>query len=114
MNRLNRIIRYAVLVAFIVFALNYVMAEEVASKGDTVTVDYWLTFDGELQQTTDGAKPFSFPLGEDKVIPGFDKTVTGMKVGEEKSVTLSGADAYVNGPLAGKVLEFRIILLAIN
>ncbi|RZD30427.1 MAG: hypothetical protein CXT77_04650 [uncultured DHVE6 group euryarchaeote] len=90
------------------------MAEEVASQGDTVTVDYWLIFDGELQQTTEGDEPFSFPLGEDKVIPGFDKAVTGMKVGEDKSVTFSGAEAYVNGPLAGKVLEFRIILLAIN
>ena len=114
MTRLNRIIRYVVLAAFIVFALNYAMAEDVAVRGDTVTVDYWLTFDNELQQTTEGVEPFSFPLGEDKVIPGFDKAVTGMKVGEEKTVTLSGSDAYVNGLLAGKVLEFRIILLAIN
>jgi len=37
-----------------------------------------------------------------------------MKVGEEKTVSLSGNDAYTAGPLAGKVLNFKVILREIK
>jgi|TARA_Y100000310_G_scaffold68981_1_gene64328 FKBP-type peptidyl-prolyl cis-trans isomerase (trigger factor) len=114
MNRLRKILRYTLVAFIIVFALNYVMADNVASQGNTVAVDYWLTVDGEQIDTSEGRGVFEFTLGAGQVIPGFDKTVTGMKVGEEKSVTLSGNDAYTAGPLAGKVLNFRIILREIK
>jgi peptidylprolyl isomerase len=35
-----------------------------------------------------------FQLGSGQVIPGFDKAVEGMAVGESKSVTIPPADAY--------------------
>jgi FKBP-type peptidyl-prolyl cis-trans isomerase (trigger factor) len=90
------------------------MAKKVASKGDTVAVDYWLTVDGEQIDTSEGRGVFEFTLFAGQVIPGFDKTVDGMKVGEEKSVTLSGSDAYEQGALAGKVLNFKVILREIK
>ena len=114
MNRLNKIIRYTLVIFIIVFALNYVMADKVASKGDLVAVDYWLTVDGEQIDTSEGRGVFEFTLFAGQVIPGFDKTVDGMKVGEEKTVSLSGNDAYTAGPLAGKVLNFKVILREIK
>ena len=114
MNRLRKILRYTLVAFIIVFALNYVMADKVASQGDSVAVDYWLTVDGEQIDTSEGRGVFEFTLGKGDVIPGFDKTVAGMKVGEEKSVTLSGNDAYTRGPLAGKVLNFKVILREIK
>jgi FKBP-type peptidyl-prolyl cis-trans isomerase (trigger factor) len=90
------------------------MADKVASQGDIVAVDYWLTVGGEQIDTSEGRGVFEFNLGKGDVIPGFDKTVKGMKVGEEKSVTLSGNDAYTRGPLAGKVLNFKVILRSIK
>ena len=86
---------------------------DVVKDGDTVKVDYWLTVDGEQIDTSEGRGPFEFTVGAGQVIPGFDKAVTGMAVGETKEVKLSGEDAYTAGPLAGKVLNFKLTLLEI-
>ena len=103
------------LVGLVVLSLGFVYVQgdnmaKVAETGNRVAVDYWLTADGEQIDTSEGRGLFEFNLGAGEVIPGFDKAVTGMAVGEEKTVELSGADAYTSGPLAGKVLTFRIIL----
>jgi len=95
-------------ISFIYFQGN--MAGEVAKTGDKVSVDYWLTVDGKQIDTSEGRGLFEFTIGAGEVIPGFDKTVTGMTVGDGKTVELKGTDAYTSGPLAGKKLTFRIIL----
>jgi len=88
--------------------------KEMVKDGDVVKVDYWLTVDGKLIDTSEGRGLFSFTVGAGQVIPGFDKAVRGMAVGETKDVDLTGADAYTSGELAGKTLHFKIILRAIN
>lgn len=90
--------------------LNFSMEDQVVKQGNTVKVDYWLEVEGKQIDTSEGRGLFEFTIGEGQVITGFDKTVTGMSVGEEKTVELSGSDAYTQGPLAGKTLKFRIIL----
>ncbi|HDI73234.1 MAG TPA: hypothetical protein ENF58_03780 [Candidatus Altiarchaeales archaeon] len=55
-------------------------------------------------------EPFSFVVGEGQVIEGFDNAVLGMKVGEEKEVTIPPEKGYSIGPLAGKTLIFKIIV----
>jgi FKBP-type peptidyl-prolyl cis-trans isomerase (trigger factor) len=86
----------------------------VVENGDKVKVDYWLTVDNEIKDTSGGRDPFEFTVGAGQVIPGFDKAVLGMKIKETKEVTLTGTDAYTTGPLAGKTLDFKITLLEIN
>ena len=86
----------------------------VVKSGDTVKVDYWLTVDGEQIDTSEGRGPFEFTVDSGQVIPGFDKAALGMAIGETKEVVLEGEDAYTAGPLAGKVLNFKIIILEIN
>jgi FKBP-type peptidyl-prolyl cis-trans isomerase (trigger factor) len=88
--------------------------KDIVENGNTVKVDYWLTVDGEQIDTSEGRGPFEFTVGAGQVIPGFDKTVTGMKVGETKEATLTGNDAYTAGPLAGKTLNFKITILSIS
>ena len=100
-----------ILVAFLLVTL---LNSSMAKQGDTVAVDYWLTADGKQIDTSEGRGVFEFTLGNGDVIPGFDKAVTGMKVGEEKTVVLTGNDAYTQGPLAGKDLTFKIILREIK
>ncbi|USN56024.1 MAG: peptidylprolyl isomerase [Candidatus Peribacteria bacterium] len=39
-------------------------------------------------------EPLTFTLGGGQMIPGFDKGVVGMKVGERKVLTIAPADAY--------------------
>lgn len=79
-----------------------------AKAGDTVAVDYLGTldngtvFDTSLRDEAVKANltlrpsysPLEFTVGAGQMIPGFDKAVVGMAVGEEKTVRLAAADAY--------------------
>jgi FKBP-type peptidyl-prolyl cis-trans isomerase (trigger factor) len=106
---------YLIGILICLFLVGGCMSEKAAVEaGDTVKVDYWLTVDGKQIDTSEGRGPFEFTVGAGQVIPGFDKAATGMKVGETKEVTLSGTDAYTSGPLAGKVLDFKVTLISID
>ena len=68
---------------------------EVVEKGDTVSVIYTGKFeDGEVFDSNEGKEPFTFTVGAGQVIPGFDNAVLGMKVGEEKTVTITPEEGY--------------------
>ena len=66
-----------------------------AKSGDTVKIHYTGTLDDGTQfDTSEGREPLEFVLGDGQVIPGFDKAVEGMAVGDNKSVRLEADDAY--------------------
>ncbi|MGI9239110.1 MAG: FKBP-type peptidyl-prolyl cis-trans isomerase [Woeseiaceae bacterium] len=66
-----------------------------AKTGDTVRIHYTGTLgDGTQFDTSSGRDPLEFALGGGQVIPGFDAAVTGMTVGDEKTVTIEADDAY--------------------
>ncbi len=68
---------------------------QVAKTGDTVKVDYTGRLaDGTQFDTSIGKQPLQFTLGSGQVIKGFDDAVTGMKVGEKKTVTIPADKAY--------------------
>ena len=63
--------------------------------GKTVKVHYKGTLnDGSVFDSSEGREPLEFTLGSGQVIPGFDKAVEGMAVGEEKTVNIQPEDAY--------------------
>ncbi|MFH0954672.1 MAG: peptidylprolyl isomerase [Candidatus Micrarchaeota archaeon] len=70
---------------------------DTAQNGDTIQVNYKGTladgteFDSSLKP---GRTPLEFTVGAGQMIKGFDAAVVGMKLNEEKTVTLSPADAY--------------------
>ncbi len=67
----------------------------VAKAGDTVKVHYTGTLaDGKQFDSSVGKDPLEFTLGAGQVIAGFDEAVTGMKVGEKKTVTIPADKAY--------------------
>ena len=78
-----------------------------AKQGDTVRVHYTGKLpDGSVFDSSAGRDPIEFTVGAGQVIPGFDAAVTGMSVGEEKSVTIPAAEAY--GPRRNElVLEVQ-------
>jgi peptidylprolyl isomerase len=64
-------------------------------KGDTVTLDYTGKLAGGLKfETSIGKEPLVFTMGAGNMIPGFEKAVLGMKVGEEKTFTIPFSEAY--------------------
>lgn len=66
-----------------------------AKDGDNVKVHYTGSFeDGNVFDTSEGRDPLAFELGAGKIIPGFDKAVTGMEIGEKKTVHIEPEDGY--------------------
>lgn len=67
----------------------------VAQAGDTVSVHYRGTLDsGEEFDSSRGGQPLQFTLGTGQVIAGFDEAITGMQVGETKTVRIPAENAY--------------------
>jgi peptidylprolyl isomerase len=68
-----------------------------AKKGDTVTMQYvgvaWST-SVEFDASWDRGEPFTFKLGEGKVIKGWDEGIPGMKVGGRRELTIPAEQAY--------------------
>jgi len=66
-----------------------------AKNGDTVQVNYTGKLaDGTVFDSSVGREPLEFKLGAGQMIPGFEKAVLGMKVGEKKTVTIPAEEAY--------------------
>jgi peptidylprolyl isomerase len=66
-----------------------------AKSGDTVRIHYTGTLDdGAEFDSSSGRDPLEFALGGGQVIPGFDKAVDGMAIGENKTVTIPPGEAY--------------------
>lgn len=83
-------------------------AAKVVAKGDFVSVDYigsltnGTVFDTSIQAVAEKAglpprssyAPLTFNAGTGQMIKGFDDAVIGMKIGEQKTVTLPPSLAY--------------------
>ena len=66
-----------------------------AEEGKKVKVHYKGTLDDGTQfDTTEGKEPLEFVVGENRIIPGFEQSVSGMEEGEEKDFKLSPDQAY--------------------
>lgn len=95
-------------------------AGEAVKDGDKVTVHYVGTLQNGQQFDNSYSKgsPFSFVVGEGKVITGWDQGIVGMKVGGQRVLVIPSDLAYGDagfGPIPGKsTLVFAIELLSIN
>ncbi len=69
-----------------------------AKAGDTVKVHYTGKLnDGAVFNTSSGHEPLEFEIGKSTLIPAFEQTVVGMKLGESRTVNIASNEAY--GPL---------------
>ncbi len=88
--------------------------------GDTVTVHYIGTLQNgqEFDNSNKRGEPFTFTVGEGRVIKGWEEGLIGMKVGGQRILVIPpdmGYGAAGIGPIPGNaVLVFSIELLAIE
>ncbi len=63
--------------------------------GDTVRIHYTGTLnDGTTFDSSAGRDPLQFEVGSGQIIPGLDKEMPGMTVGDKKTVNIPAAEAY--------------------
>jgi peptidylprolyl isomerase len=98
---------------------------DVAKIGDTVSMNYTgrlqngTVFDSNVDPKFKHVEPFVFTLGAGQVIPGWDKGIVGMAVGEKKTLTIAPEDAYGANGVPGVIpanatLVFDVELVAIK
>jgi peptidylprolyl isomerase len=66
-----------------------------AKQGDTVQIHYKGTLDdGTVFDSSEGRDPLEFAVGSGMIIPGLDKAIPGMAVGDKKVVNVPCVEAY--------------------
>ena len=94
-------------------------AGSTAKAGQMVTVHYtgWLEDGSKFDSSKDRGDPFVFPLGERRVIAGWDEGVQGMKEGGVRKLTIPSELGYGARGAGGVIppnatLVFEVELLA--
>ena len=70
------------------------MSKDTVQDGLVVSMDYKLTVDGEVRDSSDDAGPLQFLAGYGNIVPGLESEMIGMKVGESKDVVVKPEDGY--------------------
>ena len=67
---------------------------EIAADDVVVSLDYTLRVNGEIVDSTEGIDPILFIQGHENIIPGLEKELYGMKVGDTRKVKVAAKDGY--------------------
>ena len=76
-----------------------------AAKGQSISVDYTGKLEGGkiFDSSIPRGQPFTLVLGEGQVIPGWEMGLLGMKVGEQRRLTIPPALAYGKNGIGGVI-----------
>ena len=84
-----------------------------AEDGDQVVIDFVGKVEGEPFEGG-AADDYPLVLGSGSFIPGFEEQLSGVKAGDEKTVTVSFPDSYQAEHLAGKEATFDCTVKAVK
>lgn len=92
---------FEVLVSISAFTAETSKENNVVKDGSVVSLQYTLSSeDGKTIESNKGKAPLKYTHGNRQIVPGLEKEIAGMKVGEEKRVTVSPEEGY--GPVNPK------------
>jgi len=77
-----------------VVASQAVAAPTTIQNGSKVTLEYTLTVDGKMIDSSEGKPPLEYTQGEGKMLPGLARQLEGLKAGDEKNVEVKPEEAY--------------------
>jgi len=64
-------------------------------KNRVVKIEYVLRLDeGEVVDSSEGREPLAYLHGHDNIIPGLERQMEGMAVGEERDITVEAEEGY--------------------
>jgi FKBP-type peptidyl-prolyl cis-trans isomerase SlyD len=70
------------------------MNKDTVQDGLVVSMEYTLSVDGEVLDSSKDAGPLQFLAGYDNIVPGLEREMVGMKIGESKDVLVLPQDGY--------------------
>lgn len=87
---------YALIGSVVVYAENKESEREVTiSSGKEVSIEYTLTLeDKAVVDTNVGSNPLKYIQGARNIVPGLEKALEGLKVGDSKQVTVKPEEGY--------------------
>lgn len=85
------------------------VTDRAAKNGDTAVIDFSGSIDG-VKFDGGTAEKQTIVLGSKTYIPGFEEQIVGMKIGEDRDITVKFPDDYGAKELAGKEAVFAIKL----
>src|SRR5262249_50777387 len=69
--------------------------KQTVTEGKNVSLEYTLTLDDKsVVESNVGKQPLTYTHGTQQIIPGLEKALEGLAVGDTKEVTVAPADAY--------------------
>jgi trigger factor len=86
---------------------HYREVEREARTGDTITIDYRGTIDGQEFEGGSGTD-HSTILGEGRLLAGFEERVLGLRPGESRTFELTFPEDYHGKEVAGKTANFHV------
>jgi FKBP-type peptidyl-prolyl cis-trans isomerase 2 len=62
-------------------------------SGKEVTLAYKLFVGGTLLETADAKNPFTYTHGQNQIVPGLEKGLAGLQVGDQKTIRVVPKEA---------------------
>jgi FKBP-type peptidyl-prolyl cis-trans isomerase 2 len=62
--------------------------------GSKVAIDYVLTVDGKIEDSSKGRAPLEYIHGSGQIISGLERALSGLKEGDKKAVLVPAKEAY--------------------
>ncbi|MCD4782104.1 MAG: peptidylprolyl isomerase [Candidatus Omnitrophica bacterium] len=90
-------IALSILICFVVSFANpmIVKGEDLMiANGKRVYFDYTLTVEGEVADTSEGKQPLDYIHGQQMIIPGLERQLEGLKIGDERDIHIKPEEGY--------------------
>ena len=70
------------------------MSKQTVTDGQVVSMEYSLKVDGKVVDSSEGGEPLQYLHGAANIIPGLERELEGMSIGDSKKVIVSAEDGY--------------------
>ena len=89
--------KLSVFIMFVLILIIGCSGEKTAEDGDLITLHYTGKLeDGTVFDSSIGKDPLAVNLGGGEIIPGLEKELYGLKIGDTKTVVVSPEEGYYN------------------